>query len=681
MDGKTYPEHMVFGLDIGTRSVVGTVGYKQNEREFIVVAQSVRYHETRAMLDGQIHDIGKVAETIKEVKRELERQIERKLNKVCIAAAGRVLKTVTVHAECELGDTMVITKEHIHSLELVGVEKGYEAIRKDKEEEEAHFYCVGYTVVHYYLNGNMILNLEEHKGNRIGADVLATFLPEDVIEGLYAAVEKAGLEVENLTLEPIAAINVAIPEKFRLLNIALVDVGAGTSDLCITKDGTIVAYGMIPRAGDEITTTIVQEHLVDFATAEMIKISAEAGGEKIAYEDIIGLPATVTPEQVLKETEEIVDSITGEIADKIKELNGGKAVSAVFVVGGGGKLKSFIQKLAVHLELPQERVALRGEEVLRQVHFLQSDVKKDPLLVTPIGICLNYYEKKNSFVYVQVNGDQVKLYDNGHLTIVDAALSYGFPNERLFPRRGASLNFTVNGIKRLVRGDVGEAAEIMLNGRLAGINAPITQNDIIDIKESTIGTPAYYEIRQLPEFNRTIQFIVNNTPVICPKLIEANGQLVTEFYSVKDADELKILNYYTVKQLLKFMDIVCEEPILVNNMEAGEEEKIYENFSVTCTIRTDNPYENLKEESEQKKEAKKEPEAAKVPTELNITVNKTPVKLTGKEKYRLVDVLDVYPFDLSTVQGSRVVIQVNGEKADFTRELNEEDQIDMYWVK
>lgn len=62
----------VFGLDIGTRNVVGTVGYQTDDNEFVVTAQYVREHETRAMLDGQIHDIGRVAKTIKEVKDELE---------------------------------------------------------------------------------------------------------------------------------------------------------------------------------------------------------------------------------------------------------------------------------------------------------------------------------------------------------------------------------------------------------------------------------------------------------------------------------------------------------------------------------------------------------------------------------------------------------------------------------
>ena len=68
---NSYMGQLVFGLDIGTRSIVGTVGYKEDNR-FVVVAQRVREHETRAMLDGQIHDIGKVSETIRQVKEELE---------------------------------------------------------------------------------------------------------------------------------------------------------------------------------------------------------------------------------------------------------------------------------------------------------------------------------------------------------------------------------------------------------------------------------------------------------------------------------------------------------------------------------------------------------------------------------------------------------------------------------
>ena len=68
-------QKVVYGLDIGTRSVVGTVGY-MNDNQFNVIAQAVEKHETRAMLDGQIHDIGKVGATIRKVTDKLEQQTD-----------------------------------------------------------------------------------------------------------------------------------------------------------------------------------------------------------------------------------------------------------------------------------------------------------------------------------------------------------------------------------------------------------------------------------------------------------------------------------------------------------------------------------------------------------------------------------------------------------------------------
>ena len=112
---KKYAGHLVFGLDIGTRSIVGTVGYKEEDK-FVVVAQKVKEHETRAMLDGQIHDIEKVGNSIRQVKEFLEEQIGRKLTDVCIAAAGRVLETSNSHAEVEFEEEHTVTKEDIYTL-------------------------------------------------------------------------------------------------------------------------------------------------------------------------------------------------------------------------------------------------------------------------------------------------------------------------------------------------------------------------------------------------------------------------------------------------------------------------------------------------------------------------------------------------------------------------------------
>ena len=574
----------VFGLDIGTRNVVGTVGYKK-DKQFIVVAQYAMEHETRAMLDGQIHDIGRVGRTISIIKEKLEDQIGQELTEVCIAAAGRVLKTVTTYVEYEFPEETVVTGEHIHTLDLLGVDKAAQEL-KDANDTKYKFYCVGYSVMKYYINDEIFSNLESHKADKISEKIIVTFLPEDVVDGLYMAVGFAGLTVANMTLEPIAAIDVAIPENFRMLNIALVDVGAGTSDISLTRDGSIIAYGMIPFAGDELTEMIVQHYLVDFKMAEHIKLSA-AVDDEIEFEDIMSLKHTIKAEEVWKLTEPLVDKMTTEVAAKIRELNGEQSVSATFIVGGGGKIHGFDEMLAKKLELPQERVALRGEEVLKEVTFVQEDIAKDPLLVTPIGICLNYYEQKNNFIMVRFNGERLKLYDNNKLTIVDAAIQAGFPNDQLFPKRGREINFTVNGRPRIVRGDAGEAAIIRMNDRPASINTPIEPNCVITIEPSTAGREAHYLVGQLEEYHSsTITFEVNGKLITCPRYVEVNGVLEPPTYEIKEHDAIITRSFYTVAQLAEFMDVELDmqADILVNNRVEDLQALVYENFSVDWKV-------------------------------------------------------------------------------------------------
>ena len=712
---KNIKEPLVFGLDIGTRSIVGTVGYKESTNRFVVVAQVSVEHETRAMMDGQIHDIQAVADTIIEVKKKLESQVGRPLKDVCIAAAGRVLKTVVAKAKVDFNYETVITSEHIYSLDMLGVENAYEILRQEKQNDNIKFYCVGYSVIRYYQNDYPISNLEGHKANSIETELIATFLPDEVVDGLYAAVEKAGLFVANLTLEPIAAINVAIPERFRLLNIALVDVGAGTSDISITNDGSILAYGMIPAAGDEVTECLARRYLTEFAEAEKIKCQSTTK-KQVTFKDIMGLSHKIPSEEVVEIVDQTVREITSQVAEKIKELNGGKSVSAVFVVGGGGKVRGFVESLAQYLELPADRVALRGSDVMGHIEFLQSDLKVDSLLVTPVGICLNYYEQKNNFIFVTVNGERIKLYDNSKLTVVDAAMQVGFPNEDLFPKRGKTLNYTVNGEKRMKRGDAGEAAVVKINGQISGLSQAIEPNDKIEILESTAGEDAELTIGKIPEYRTTMQFYFNGKQIICPRFVKVNGELVSEFYSIQENDVIEIVEYYSLQQVLEFMDITYKGKVYVNNALADMEEKVYDNFSVACEIQKEEPnYQQLMDEygegqvpeavikgeslesledlvsenqsvSQETKEEEnadsqeeeniisQEPEA-----EITVLVNGESVVLKNKKEYILVDVLDFYDFDLSVAKGDRLLTLINGKQSEFVDPVKAGDEIQIYW--
>lgn len=681
---------LIFGLDIGTRNVVGTVGYMTGEsrqRGFHVTAEVSMPHRTRAMLDGQIHDIQRVADTIVDVKNELEGMIKAPLTDVCIAAAGRVLRTVTTRVEMAFQEETIVTGEILNDLDLMGIDQAQRDVQEDNPRYQ--FYCVGYSVMKYYLNGEIFSHLEGHKAKRIEEVIIVTFLPSDVVDGLYSAVERAGLSVANLTLEPIAAINLAIPENYRMLNIALVDVGAGTSDICVTKDGAIAAYGMIPHAGDELTEPIVQQFLCDFDTAEQIKIDS-VSGKSVTYTDIMMIDHTIPAEEVWKLTDPVMEKITDEIAEKIKDLNGGNTVAAAFIVGGGGKVHDFCKSLSKKLEIAEERVALRGEEVMKSVEFDQKDIKKDPLLVTPIGICLNYYEQTNSFIMIKLNGERMKIYDNGHVRIIDAAIQAGFTTDELFPRRAKEIRYKFDGEERMILGDAGDGAVIRMNGEPAALNSKLRQSADIVIEPSTAGEEAKKTLSELPGLsNASLEFKINGQTIRCPKYFEVNGVIEPGSYEIKEGDVIESRNYYTVSQIAEFMDVVISEDneILVNRVPASLDTLVYENFNVEWTIGgydrneddgSDETGDERVEDSETA--APKAEEKMKLSIPIHVTVNDTPITMTGSEEYIFSDIWNYYEFNPNEGNGRSVETRVNGEKAGLAAPIHDGDKIEVFWV-
>ncbi|SFC36556.1 cell division protein FtsA [Butyrivibrio sp. YAB3001] len=710
-------QKVVFGLDIGTRSVVGTVGYMK-DNQFNVIAQAVEMHQTRAMLDGQIHDIGKVGMTIRLVKEELEQQTDMHLTDVCIAAAGRVLKTVRIIYDYEYPEGHTITDEDIYNLDSSAVEKAY-AQFIENNDSGLKFYLVGYSVMHYYLDGYQIANLEGHNAGKVSVELIATFLPDDCVDGLYKACERAGLMVANLTLEPIAAMMIAIPDRFRMLNLALVDVGAGTSDICITDDGSITAYGMLPIAGDDMTEMIARNCLVDFNSADEIKIAASHNSE-VKYVDIMGLEKTITAKEISKILKPKVEEMAKKAVNEIKRLNGDKPVSAVFVVGGGGRVQGYTEAIAKEMGIPEERVALRGEEVMKNITFLNSDgLERDSLLVTPLGICFSYYEEANNFIFVSFNGTQTKLYDNGKLQIIDAAMQVAFPNEDLFPKRGQELKYTVNGKERTQRGGPGDAAVISLNGKAADIHSKIHANDIIKVTPSTAGDPGKATIESIPEFKTKFNVNVNGKNVEASRYATVNGEAQTGFYSIQPGDEVKILDYNTAAQIAELLDItITEDTIIIVNNERGDlDTPVYENFKVEFKDQEDaimeyysdfpsadevavsqeneNSFESddndvrqvessemLTDENEQDEDEdseNKEPVRNILAHDLHVVVNNDSVTLHGKADYVFVDIFDAIDFDLSKPNGRAIITTLNGREPEYMQSIHEGDKIEVYW--
>lgn len=683
-------QDVIFALDIGTRSVIGTLGIVK-DKKFVVISESYVEHQERSMIDGQIHDISLVASAVMQVKKELEADTGIKLKNVSIAAAGRFLRTTVAKVEIDLDKNREIDKEVIRSIELTAVKKAEEQINK---QTEGKLYCVGYSVKNYYLNEYVISNLQSHKGESAGVEIIATFLPRSVVDSLYAVIDKVSLSVINLTLEPIAAMEAAIPQSLRLLNLALVDIGAGTSDIAISSKDSISAYGMVPIAGDEVTEAIAQGYLVDFNTAEKIKRECSLK-ETVVYTDVLGFENEISSEEIIKVILPIVEKISAEVSSRIIELNGGKAPNAVFLVGGGAhtpKLKEFIGE---KLNLPAQRLAIKGRDAVQDCVCLDNELGSTG--VTVLGIALTSIKKLgHDFIDVNLNGSVISLFNSHKHTVMDVMVQGGINPKILLGKNGKNIKFVLNDIKRIAFGSLATNAVVTINGVEASIDSEIKEGDNIDLvyaKDGADANPKIYEyVRKIDSISFYIDDIIRNMEPVA--LINGNRVALKEEISEGDSVEIKYIE--TLGDYLKYFDdnqenyrFFLKDSEINNDYIIKEGDRIYRTVKEKqideAVIEDDSngiKYEEMESEVKAIVENKEKDTLVikneEDSNEMAISVNGKNVILKGKKEYIFVDIFDYINFDLTVAKGT-LVLKLNENKAAYYDRLNKGDQIEVYW--
>lgn len=482
-------ENAIFALDIGTRSIIGMVGVVEDGKVRIIAIDKEE-HTERAMIDGQIENIEKVTTLAKKVKERLEDKVHFKLNRVCVAAAGRALRTKRAEYEIDLKSKQVIDDEIISRLEAGAINKVEEAFDAENSvaDDMRRFYLVGYTVCQYYLDDYRISSLKDHRGQNVKVDLIATFLPSEVVESLYTTMNKIGLEVVSITLEPIAAINAAIPENLRLLNLVMVDIGAGTSDIAACTGGSVTGYTMATVAGDEVTETIMREYLVDFGTAEEMKAQIEQE-EVVTFTDILGFERKASKEEVLQCIQSTTELLSKEIAQKVLEVNGG-APSALFLAGGGSKLAGLKEGITAALSMDANRVAIAGNNFKISAFSDEYDLN-NPEYTTPLGITVSSgLNLINDSFRVTLNGRAAKLFRSGSFTALNLLMMNGYNFQDILGRPGTSLTVTVNGKRKVFYGTAAMPSSLFINKKEGKLSAVINAGDCIDFEPAVPGIPA-----------------------------------------------------------------------------------------------------------------------------------------------------------------------------------------------
>ena len=646
----------LLGLDIGTRTVIGVVGQMEG-KNLRILAQEMTEHESRSMIDGQIHDIPQVAEAVAEVKTRLEKKLGFRLSQAAVAAAGRALVTHQVHVEREIDRNREIDVSLVNSLELEGLKQAHRELETRLQRRAGEeFFCVGYSVVRYCLDQMSISNLVGHRGSLIGADVLAAFLPETVVNSLYAVLRRVGLEPVSLTLEPIAAMEVAIPPNLRLLNLALVDVGAGTSDIAISRQGTVVAYGMVPLAGDELTEAIMESFLLDFSAAELFKRSLRTvgSGGRIVYHDVLGIEHSAVFEEVMERIRPVMEKITSEVAAAILELNGGTSPSAVFCVGGGSQIPGFTDLLAEKLGLPAQRVAVRGRKELINLRIEGEDALSGPEGVTVIGIMRVAFNKfGHDFLRLRVNGQEFKLFNSRALDVGNAIALTGFEPRQLIARSGMGVEFILNGKKKFVPGEPGRPAEILLNGKPASLKTAVKDGDEIVITPAVAGKNAMVYVKDcLADYPPLEVLWEGSTRYFSPSCWR-NDVLAHENEEVMPGDVLEI-SYPSLQEILASFSLSLSSCEVRVNGEKVRDWRITLGAGDRVEI---SPLSS---------------------PPLKIELNGREVFLEGGKEYLFVDLMRYLNLDLPRAP-ERVVLKLNGEEAQFTQPLRDGDRVEIYW--
>lgn len=552
----------IFALDIGTRTVVGVLAEK-TDSGYKILDMETAAHEKRSMTDGQIEDIEAVAEVIKTVRAALEKRRSIKLSHVCIAAAGRALKTMRAKWEYALSPNKTITAEELKAAEL-------EAVRKTEEQfseqyETSAFYCVGHSVISLSLDGYKTAKPEGHRGSVLETELIAAFLPAYVVESLCAAVDIAGLDVAGLTLEPIAAMNAVVPPELRLINIALCDIGAGTSDVAVSRGGSVVAYGMATVAGDEVTEELMRQLLVDFPTAERIKTSSEP---EIHYTDILLRECTVTPERVLELVKPAAEQLAEVICGEILAANA-EPPQAVFLVGGGSRLHGLSALVAKGLGVDEARVITGRRELMRGIEA-PAGMEIGAEHTTPLGIAMTAGRGISyDFTTITLNGRKIRALDTNRLTVFELLNFSGIKPAQLIGKSGSPLTFTLNGARTTLRGTPAVPAEIIVNGRPAALNSAVRKGDEVTVKTAVDGENAaaylsdYFDTDSLSAFNVSL-FGEDKTAGV---YISVNGQAVTADREIENGDVISLCEAGTLGALLKSEGV--SGAVLLNGEEAA----------------------------------------------------------------------------------------------------------------
>ena len=374
------------GLDIGTTKIVAMIG-RRNEYGKVQIL-GVGKSKSLGVHGGVVNNITQTIQSIQQAVNEAELSADCKIESVTVGIAGQHIRSLQ-HSDyiTRTNSELVIDEDDIDRL----INQVHKLVMLPGEE-----------IIHVLPQEFKVDGQAEIKepvgmyGGRLEANFHVVVGQVSSIRNIGRCVKSAGLDLEGITLEPLASANAVLSFEEKEAGVALIDIGGGTTDLAVFKDGIIRHTAVIPFGGNVITDDIKEGCSIIEKQAELLKIKFGSAwpGENKENEivSIPGLRGRDPKEITLKNLSKIIHARTVEIIEQVyleiknygHEEQKKKLIGGIVLTGGGSQLKH-IKQLVEYITGMDTRVGYPNEH-------LAGDTDKDvtiPLFATAVGLVLD----------------------------------------------------------------------------------------------------------------------------------------------------------------------------------------------------------------------------------------------------------------------------------------------------
>lgn len=371
-------KNLIVGLDIGTSKIVAIVAELQPEGTVKVIG--LGQHISRGLKKGVVINIESTMQSIQRALEEAELMADCKINNVYTGIAGSHIKSLNSHGMVKIKDA------EVSQMDVDRVIETARAIALPADQQILHI-----------LTQEFIIDGQEDVREPLGMSGMKLEVKVHIVTGAVAAaqnivkcIKRCGIEVSDLILQPLASSLAVLTEDEKELGVCLVDIGGGTTDIAVFKQGAIRHTAVVPIAGDQMTNDVAVAFRTPTQSAEDIKIKHGCALRQLADpREIVEVPGVDgrEPRQLSVQTlAEVLEPRVVELYEMVlNELRRSgmedMIASGIVITGGSAMMRGMV-------ELGEEIFHMPVRMGLPRYVGGLSEVVSNPRYATGVGLVL-----------------------------------------------------------------------------------------------------------------------------------------------------------------------------------------------------------------------------------------------------------------------------------------------------